>query len=164
MRKRGGISVVGRYTTQRSLHSDYTLEMRGNKPRVIGNGLSGPVHLATGRDGKQYAVKSFKKQQLDSNASSDLKREVEIYLSLDHPHIARLEQVYETKEEAHLVMELMAGGELYERLTSEKMYTEEAAARTLHQMLLAVAYLHAHKVCHRDLKLENFLYESQDHD
>mmetsp|Transcript_13779 Transcript_13779/g.30706 ORF Transcript_13779/g.30706 Transcript_13779/m.30706 type:complete len:447 (+) Transcript_13779:1-1341(+) len=56
----------------------------------------------------------------------------------------------------------MAGGELYDRLSTRKKYTEEAAAETTHQMLLAVAYLHGHQIAHRDLKLENFLYEAKD--
>jgi len=43
-----------------------------------------------------------------------------------------------------------------------KRYTEELAADTAHQMLLAVAYLHANQIVHRDLKLENFLYEKKD--
>jgi calcium-dependent protein kinase len=89
-----------------------------------------------------------------------LENEVRIYLSLDHPHIARLERVYETSEDVHLVMEHMSGGEVLTRLTRRKRYTEKVAADTLHSMLLAVAYLHAHRICHRDLKLENFLYDS----
>jgi calcium-dependent protein kinase len=162
-RRKGNISIIGRYTTKRSVHDDYTFVMKDDKPKVLGTGMSGPVRLAQDKNGRQYAVKSFKKKKLNQQARDDLKREVEIYLSLDHPHIARLEQVYETEEEVHLVMEYMAGGELYERLASKKMYSEEAAAKALHQMLLAVAYLHAHNICHRDLKLENFLYESKDH-
>jgi len=166
IKESGCISINGRYTTRRTLQSDYKFEMSWNSPKVIGTGMSGPVRLAAGKeDGRKYAVKSFKKKLLNPATRAELKSEVEIYLSLDHPHIARLEQVYETAEEIHLVMEYMAGGELYERLTELKAYTEEASAHTAHQMLLAVAYLHSRSICHRDLKLENFLYEggSSDH-
>jgi len=72
--------------------------------------------------------------------------------------------VYETEEELHLVMEYMAGGELYKRLSKKKRYSEESAASCIRQVMLAVAYLHAHEVVHRDLKLENFLYENEDSD
>jgi len=89
---------------------------------------------------------------------------VEIYLTLDHPHVARLLKVYEDEQEIHLVMEYMAGGELYDRLFQQRVYKEEMAAKTAKQMLLAVAYLHSHQIAHRDLKLENFLYERQDND
>ncbi|CAK8996290.1 unnamed protein product [Durusdinium trenchii] len=61
-------------------------------------------------------------------------------------------------------MEYMAGGELYDRLFQHRVYKEEMAAKTAKQMLLAVAYLHSHQIAHRDLKLENFLYERQDND
>merc|ERR1712211_76117 len=60
--------------------------------------------------------------------------------------------------------ELMEGGELYDRLHRQRRYTEEDAAGTARQMLLAVAYLHNQSVVHRDLKLENFLYERSDSD
>merc|ERR1719215_136225 len=72
--------------------------------------------------------------------------------------------VFETAEDVNIVMEFMAGGELYNRLASSKRYSEQLAADTTYQMLLAVAYLHANGVAHRDLKLENFLYESKDSD
>lgn len=87
---------------------------------------------------------------------------MEIYLTLDHPHIARLEKVFETEDDVHLVMEFMAGGELYDRLSQRKRYSEEDAAETTYQMLLAVAYLHGRQIAHRDLKLENFLYEAKE--
>lgn len=158
-KENGGISIVGRYTTQKNLQNDYAYEMSWSSPKVIGTGMNGAVRLARGKDGRQYAVKSFNKKHLTTKARAELQGEVEIYLSVDHPHIARLEQVYETNEEIHLVMEYMAGGELYDHLTRKRMYTEEVAAATAFQMLLAVAYLHGRNICHRDLKLENFLYE-----
>merc|ERR1712110_469474 len=90
------------------------------------------------------------------------KNEAELYLTLDHPHITHLEMIYEDQDMLHLVMEHMAGGEVYDRLAACKKYTEEKAANTIHQMLLAVAYLHSRNIAHRDLKLENFLYERPD--
>eukprot|EP00930_Biecheleria_cincta_P004686 TRINITY_DN105605_c0_g1_i1.p1 TRINITY_DN105605_c0_g1~~TRINITY_DN105605_c0_g1_i1.p1 ORF type:complete len:668 (+),score=126.67 TRINITY_DN105605_c0_g1_i1:232-2004(+) len=127
--------------------------------------MNGPVRLATGKgDACKYAIKSFKKNALSSLKRAELKNESEIYLTLDHPQVAKLEMIYETQEELHLVMEYMAGGELYRRLSSKKCYSEADAACCIRQVLLAVAYLHAQGVVHRDLKLENFLYESEDSD
>jgi len=156
--KQGHIAVAARFHMERPLESDYVVD-----PKVVGSGCSGPVQLARSIKGdKLYAVKSFKLKSMPDRKIAELKNEVEIYLSLDHPHIARLQDVYETPEDLHLVMEFMAGGELYDRLHSKKTYTELLAAETSRQMLLALGYLHAHGVAHRDLKLENFLYESQD--
>merc|ERR1719440_176665 len=61
-------------------------------------------------------------------------------------------------------MEVCKGGELFERLAKRKFYTEVDAAKVTEQMVAAVSYLHANNICHRDLKLENWLYESDDPD
>eukprot|EP00928_Gymnodinium_smaydae_P080972 TRINITY_DN64562_c0_g1_i1.p1 TRINITY_DN64562_c0_g1~~TRINITY_DN64562_c0_g1_i1.p1 ORF type:complete len:581 (-),score=160.95 TRINITY_DN64562_c0_g1_i1:115-1779(-) len=158
--KKGAIPISGRYITTRPLSADYTMDSK-----VLGSGMSGDVQLARGKaDGRSYAVKGFKKKGLPPRKLKELQNEVEIYLALDHPHVARLEMVFEGAEEVNIVMEFMAGGELYNRLATNKRYSEQLAADTTYQMLLAVAYLHANGVAHRDLKLENFLYESKDSD
>jgi len=155
---KGCIPISSRYTAKRTLESEYSV---GTK--VLGSGMSGPVKLAVCKaDGVKYAVKTFQKKGLSAKKQEELKNEVEIYLSLDHPHVARLEMVFESEEEISLVMEHMEGGELYARLSKHKQYTEELAARSSRQMLLAVAYLHGLHLAHRDLKLENFLYERED--
>lgn len=41
-------------------------------------------------------------------------------------------------------------------------YSEKVACKYIHTMLSAVAYCHKHSIVHRDLKLENFLFESED--
>lgn len=158
MKRRGSITVTGRYVNNRPLESEYTFE-----DKVLGSGMSGPVRLAKKKDsGTKVAVKSFKKKGLGAEKRTEMQSETEIYLALDHPHVARLEHVFETSEDLHLVMEYMEGGELYDRLSSMKQYSEEMAAETTYQMLQALAYCHAHQVVHRDLKLENFMYERKD--
>lgn len=82
----------------------------------------------------------------DARGLPPARAEAEIYLALDHPHVARLEMVYETPEALHLVMEHMEGGELFERLRVRKRFTEDEAVETMRQILLAVAYLHAHRL------------------
>ena len=61
-------------------------------------------------------------------------------------------------------MELCTGKELYERLAQLRRYTERDAAKVSMQMLEAINYCHAHNVCHRDLKLENWVYASPEMD
>mmetsp|Transcript_35012 Transcript_35012/g.100712 ORF Transcript_35012/g.100712 Transcript_35012/m.100712 type:complete len:484 (+) Transcript_35012:407-1858(+) len=90
-----------------------------------------------------------------------LRNEAEIYLQLDHPNIARLIEIYEDEQHVFMVMEYCSGKELYHRLCEKQMYKEQDAAEVTKQMLDAIYYLHSHSIVHRDLKLENWLYESE---
>lgn len=58
-----------------------------------------------------------------------------------------------------LVMEYAAGGELYDFLNERKVLEETEARRIFRQISTAVYYCHKHKICHRDLKLENILLD-----
>jgi len=132
---------------------------------VLGSGGSGSeVKLANGKgrmSGLRFAVKTFSLQGLSAAGLRDLESEVEVFLTIDHPHIARLVDVYDAGQHLHLVMEYLEGGELFDRLSERKTFSEQVAAETVCQMLLAVNYLHALGIVHRDLKLENFMYESK---
>ncbi|KAJ8870586.1 hypothetical protein PR048_029609 [Dryococelus australis] len=67
--------------------------------------------------------------------------------------------VFENREKMVLVMEYAAGGELYDYLSDRKVLTEEESRRIFRQIATAVYYCHKHKICHRDLKLENILLD-----
>lgn len=56
-------------------------------------------------------------------------------------------------------MEFAAGGELYDYLSERKVLSEDEARRVFRQIATAVYYCHKHKICHRDLKLENILLD-----
>merc|ERR550514_841054 len=85
-------------------------------------------------------------------------QEVEIYLYMDHPNICRLLAVYDEGDIVYLVMELCSGKELYDRLMKQVRYSESDAANVVYQIVSAVHYCHSQKICHRDIKLENFVY------
>ena len=76
----------------------------------------------------------------------------------------RLEEVYESKDEIYLVQELCVGGELFDRLDEQPdyHYTESQCAKLVKQMLCAVRYCHSKGIIHRDLKLENFLFSTNE--
>lgn len=131
--------------------------------KVLGEGCNGSVVMARNmRNFRMYALKRIKKSKVEGTMLRQLISEVEIYLMLDHPNVTRLYDVYETQSEVALLTECCEGGELYTRLARSGTFPESQAARTTQQMLLAVAYLHSHSIVHRDLKLENWLYEGKD--
>ena len=93
-----------------------------------------------------------------------LKEEVQVLVQLDHPNIVRLEEVYESKAEIYLVFERLSGGELFDRLDEQPdyHYTEAVCRDILQQVLCSIRYCHSKGIIHRDLKLENFIFENHD--
>jgi len=84
--------------------------------------------------------------------------------SLQHPHILPLIEVFETKDSIFLVLEIVTGGELFDRIVEKGNYSETDASNIVHQILEAVSYLHSQGVVHRDLKPENLLCASSPDD
>jgi len=152
----GTVAVTGRYhRLPKRLTHDYDLQVD-----ILGSGYSGNVYLATGKHCKgRFAVKGFKLTGLPEGKQQELVAEVDVFLSVDHPNIVRLVDVFEAEDMLYMVMECMEGGELFETLQARKSFSEQDAADLTWQMLLAVNYLHHEMhVVHRDLKLENFLF------
>jgi len=153
--RRGHLAVAGRYSTCRTLDCEVVVE-----PKVLGQGISTVVKSARhNKSDRHFAVKTVSKKDLSDNGMIELRGEIESYLIVDHPHIATLEQVYETADEVHFLMENCEGQELFDRIVQRGRYTECQAAHAMRQMCVVLAYLHSHGIVHRDLKPENFLYD-----
>lgn len=157
----GKIAVHARFhRAPRKLEDDYE-----TGTQVLGSGYNGSVFVAKSKTtGLNCAVKGFKLVGITRTKRKEIEAECEIFLNLDHPHIARLIDVYEDVDKVDLVMECMEGGELFHRVTQRKKFNEKDAVEASYQMLLAIAYIHSKSVVHRDIKLENFLYERKDSD
>lgn len=137
-----------------------------NASSKLGKGSYGSVYLSTHRmTGDERAVKVMNVDRVTSYYLRKLHTEIAILRRVDHPNIIRLHDVFFGRRSVYLVTELCRGGELFELLTSGKsqgfVFREDRASRLLRDMLSAVKYLHSHGVVHRDLKLENFLFEGE---
>merc|ERR1719187_2522447 len=141
-----------------------TVEDKYELKDVLGTGAFSQVRLAESKeDGKMYAIKIIDKKALKGKEDS-LENEIRVLRRLVHPNIVQLLEVYEDKTKVYLVMELVTGGELFDRIVEKGSYTEKDAADLIKQVLSAVAYMHDEGVVHRDLKPENLLYYSPDED
>lgn len=155
-----GIPILGRIQENRSMTDDYVV-----KSDVLGSGYNGPVKVVVHETtGKIFALKSFSKKDKSLTKLHMFQNEIAIFLRMDHPNVCKLIDIYDTPHTVHMIMEHCAGGELYDRLHAAKQFSEDVAVATTHQMLLALNYLHSNRIVHRDLKLENFMYESKDAD
>ena len=83
--------------------------------------------------------------------------------SLGHPNIVKLHEYFESSEKIFLVIKLCSGGELLELLNRQHLhkYPERTACKFVQSILGAIRYCHDHNIVHRDLKLENFLFENK---
>ncbi|CAE8588222.1 unnamed protein product [Polarella glacialis] len=128
-----------------------------DRKSVLGTGGFATVCLATTKTtGRKLAVKCILKAKIPDKAR--LADEIKTMLALDHPNIIKLFQTFEDSKQIYLVMELCAGGELFDVIVAQDKVSESDAAIIMQQMFRAVNYMHEAGVCHRDIKPENFLF------
>ena len=151
--------VTGRYS---NLHDHYYTP----KSSSIGIGQYGEVHscvhIATG---KAYANKTILKSQLDQRLHH-IYREIDILTKVtDHPNILKMVDYREDQDNVHIITEKYNGGELFdiigENTTAYGCLSEGLSASIIKQVLEALEYLHSMDICHRDVKPENILFESE---
>jgi len=125
--------------------------------REIGKGGFSIVYEAVKKEtGERFAIKRIQKNEEGVDIDL-LKREIYIMKKVDHPNILKLFDVYEDEDYFFLVLELVEGSELFDKIVDLGNYSEKDAANIVNQIVRAVDYLHSHGIVHRDLKPENLL-------
>ncbi|XP_031680895.1 calcium/calmodulin-dependent protein kinase type 1 isoform X1 [Oncorhynchus kisutch] len=131
---------------------------------ILGTGAFSEVVLAEEkRTQKLVAIKCIPKKALEGKENS-IENEIAVLHKLKHANIVSLEDIFESKSHLYLVMQLVSGGELFDRIVEKGFYTEKDASKLIQQILDAVKYLHDMGIVHRDLKPENLLYYSMEED
>uniref|UniRef100_A0A674EXM8 non-specific serine/threonine protein kinase n=1 Tax=Salmo trutta TaxID=8032 RepID=A0A674EXM8_SALTR len=115
------------------------------------------------RTQKLVAIKCIPKKALEGKENS-IENEIAVLHKLKHANIVSLEDIFESKTHLYLIMQLVSGGELFDRIVEKGFYTEKDASKLIQQILDAVKYLHDMGIVHRDLKPENLLYDSMEED
>ncbi|XP_065188383.1 myosin light chain kinase A-like [Sycon ciliatum] len=127
----------------------------------LGSGITSVVRKCTHRKTKRpYALKIMDKNEF----RKIVQVEVNVMLRLQHPNIIRLHEVFESDTKVYLVLDLVRGGELFDRIVDCGFYSEQETVAVIRQVLTAVEYLHRNNVLHRDLKPENLLYADPNDD
>ena len=122
----------------------------------LGSGSFGNVYLARNKfTDEKVALKQIKKSTSNLLSDGEIKDEIEILKTLDHPDIVRIIESFNTKNSYILITEYCEGGELFDQVKNQLSETQIAVI--FRQLLSGLAYLHSNNIVHRDLKLENIL-------
>lgn len=128
--------------------------------RKIGQGAFGKVniglHILTGR---VVAIKSFKKENCNSEKINKIINERNLMKELDHKNIIRILDYFEDKNYIFIIMEYINGGNLYSLIKKRRKLQEKMAKYIFKQMISALKYIHSHNIAHRDIKLDNILLD-----
>ncbi|XP_002736839.1 calcium/calmodulin-dependent protein kinase type IV-like [Saccoglossus kowalevskii] len=140
---------------------DSSFDDNYNRGKELGRGATSVVFRCEqkGTD-KPFAVKTLHKN-VDKKI---IRTEIGVLLKLKHPNVIQLKEIFETPLHLDLVLELVTGGELFDRIVARGYYSERDAASSIRQICEAVGYLHENDIVHRDLKPENLLYQDTSED
>ncbi|PNF43832.1 Ribosomal protein S6 kinase alpha-5 [Cryptotermes secundus] len=128
---------------------NYELDL---KDGMLGGGGFSVCHKCTNRQtGKEFAVKIMT-HKIDCTQEINL-----LHMCQGHPNIVSLHEVYYDEAHTYIVLELLCGGELLDRIRKGR-FTETEASQVMRKLISALNFMHSCGVVHRDLKPENILF------
>ncbi|XP_061338475.1 CBL-interacting serine/threonine-protein kinase 23 isoform X2 [Gastrolobium bilobum] len=130
--------------------------------RTLGEGNFAKVKFARNTEtGENVAIKILDKEKvLKHKMIGQIKREISTMKLIRHPNVIRMHEVMASKTKIYIVLELVTGGELFDKIASRGRLKEDEAKKYFQQLICAVDYCHSRGVCHRDLKPENLLLDA----
>jgi len=133
--------------------------------KVVGKGAYGRVLLVREKStARLFAMKVLQKGHvIHTKNVRYVKEERNILSKADHPFVVKFICAFQTMDKLYLVMEYIAGGELFSRLRNEGLFVEVDAKFYVGEIILAVEYLHSNGIIHRDMKPENVLLDKTGH-
>jgi serine/threonine protein kinase len=163
----GSRRISPRRQQPRRVEEDYDIR------DLLGSGTVGEVRRAIHRQtGEERAVKIIAvggrnraNTFLEADASSTFQAEAAILQGMEHPYVVKLIDVYVSPRAVYLIMELLHGGDLFDRIVEKGKYSEVQGRQVMRRLLSAVYYLHEERnIVHRDLKPENILCVNHEND
>ncbi|XP_021864679.2 CBL-interacting serine/threonine-protein kinase 25 [Spinacia oleracea] len=129
---------------------------------LLGEGNFGKVYKGKNLTTEEIvAIKMMNKEEVKKHGMIEqVKKEISLMRLVKHPNIVELKEVMATKTKIYLVMEYVGGGDLYTKIVKQGRFEENLARKYFQQVITAVDFCHSRGVCHRDLKLENIMLDS----
>ncbi|XP_023702822.1 myosin light chain kinase, smooth muscle isoform X2 [Cryptotermes secundus] len=88
----------------------------------------------------------------------NVEREIEIMRLLQHPRLIQLYDAYDNGKAMCVVLELIEGGELFERVICDDfILTEKSCTVFMRQICEGIEFIHKQNILHLDMKPENIL-------
>lgn len=138
--KQSGMTIAGRYRIEGQ----------------IGRGAMGVVYLANDvQRGEPVAIKTLASRGAKARERMRLLNSVIAAAEIDHPNVTRIEDVGETDGAPYVVMELLWGEPLSQRLAREAPLPPRLALEVARDVSEGLAAAHAAGVLHRDVKPHN---------
>jgi calcium-dependent protein kinase len=127
----------------------------------IGEGAFGVVYK--GKEKTTGLVRAIKQIFNENITNYDgFMTEVSALKTLDHPNVVKLYEVYQDSKCVFLVLEYLDGGELFDYITDNDHLDEAESAQFFKQMMSSIIYCHKNRICHRDLKPDNFMLANKE--
>ncbi|KAM6171719.1 ribosomal protein S6 kinase alpha-5 isoform 4-T4 [Erethizon dorsatum] len=155
--ERPGVTNVARSAMMKDspFYQHYDLDL---KDKPLGEGSFSICRKCIHKKSNQaFAVKIISKR-MEANTQKEI---TALRLCEGHPNIVKLHEIFHDQLHTFLVMELLNGGELFERIKKKKHFSETEASYIMRKLVSAVSHMHDVGVVHRDLKPENLLFTDE---
>ena len=134
--------------------------------KCIGSGSFGEVVRARDASGSDVVIKSIAIVNVSRKEQEAALNEVRLLDKLDHPRICRYHASFVEDERLRIVMQYCELGDFRKHIEARhkrgKPFSADSCWRWVAQIAQGLAYLHSHKILHRDMKSQNLFLTRKD--
>mmetsp|Transcript_44514 Transcript_44514/g.107258 ORF Transcript_44514/g.107258 Transcript_44514/m.107258 type:complete len:1230 (-) Transcript_44514:3643-7332(-) len=155
--------ISSRHSIDQSiLEEDESFDHHYTWGEQIGIGTFSAVHEVTSKEsGTLFAAKKITRKDLHPSDAVALHDEISALRKVAGcEQVVKLHDVYDEPDHTVLVLEIMGGGDLIDRIIEKRHYTEYDAKEVSRKLIMGVAHCHKFKIANRNLKPESLLLKA----